>query len=215
KKKDLLIICDKGNERVVQWSRQNQTSPEIIISKIECNGVTIDNDGDIYVSEEETHSVKRLKQGETKVTTVAGGNGCGYNSDQLNNPAYIFVDKQYSIYVCNFKYGRVTKWIKDAKEGIIVTEKQNPDDSISWWDYPSGMAIDHFGNVYVSEINQNRIVRWSEKSEEGYVVMYGGNGQRPPDLFRGPGAISFDREGNLYVADNFLHRIVKIDVDVN
>ncbi|CAF1211605.1 unnamed protein product [Adineta steineri] len=213
KKKDLLIICDKGNERVVQWSRQNQTSPEIIISKIECNGVTIDNNGDIYVSEGKTHSVIRLKQGETKVTTVAGGKGSGYKPNQLNNPAYIFVDDQYSIYVCDFKYGRVTKWIKNAQEGIIVTEEQNPDDNILWWDFPSGMAIDHFGNVYVSEINQNRIVRWSENSKECYVVMNGYDQQ--PHLFGGVAAISLDREGNLYVADNFHHRIVKFDVDVN
>ncbi|CAF1072309.1 unnamed protein product [Adineta steineri] len=71
KKNNLLIICDQGNERVVQWSRQKLIDPKIIIDEIKCNGVTIDNDGNIYVSEGETHSVKRLKQGETKVTTVA------------------------------------------------------------------------------------------------------------------------------------------------
>ncbi|CAF1348962.1 unnamed protein product [Adineta steineri] len=61
KKNDLLIICDQGNKRVVQWSRQNQTEPKIIIPEIKCNGVTIDNNGDIYVSEGETHSVKQFK----------------------------------------------------------------------------------------------------------------------------------------------------------
>ncbi|CAF1285410.1 unnamed protein product [Adineta steineri] len=214
KKNDLLIICDKGNERVVQWSRQNRTSPEIIIPRIKCTGVTIDNDGDIYVSEEETHSVKRFKQGEAEGTTVAGGQGCGEDPDQLNDPAYIYVDEQYSIYVSN-KYARVTKWIKNAKEGIIIAKEQIPEPIHSWPNFPSGMAVDHFGNVYVSEPQHMQIMRWSEGSEEGYDVMNGENDEQLPHLFSGPAAISLDREGNLYVVDVYERYIMKFDVDVN
>ncbi|CAF0721791.1 unnamed protein product [Adineta steineri] len=215
KKNDLLIICDQGNERVVQWSRQKKIDPKIIIRKIKCNGVTIDNNGDIYVSEGETHSVIRLKQGETKATTVAGGNGHGYEPNQLHDPAYIFVDEQYSIYVSDYKYGRVTKWIKNAKEGIIVAKEQIPEQDHFWPHYPSGMAVDHFGNVYISELDNNQIVRWSEGSKEGHIVMNGGNYEQPPYLFTGPTAISLDRKGNLYVVDLYVHQILKFDVDVN
>ncbi|CAF3749214.1 unnamed protein product [Adineta steineri] len=207
KKNDLLIICDQGNERVVQWSRQKQIDPRIIIAEIKCNGVTIDNNGDIYISEGETHSVIRFKQGEAEVTTVAGGNGYGYEPNQLNNPAYIFVDEQYSIYVSDHEYGRVTKWIKNAKEGIIVAKEQIPDGNIPPSFYSSGMAVDHFGNVYVSEPIQRRIVRWSEGSKEGYVVMNGGNYEHPPILFDTPAAISLDREGNLILKASVNARI--------
>ncbi|CAF1233786.1 unnamed protein product [Adineta steineri] len=215
KKNNLLIICDQGNERVVQWSRQKQIDPKIIIDDIKCNGVTIDNDGNIYVSEGKKHSVKRLKPGETKVTTVAGENGCGYNTNQLNNPAYIFVDEQYSIYVSDHEYGRVTKWIKNAKEGIIVAKEQIPEDSHSPMFYPCGMAVDHFGNVYVSDSHHRRIVRWSKGSTECYIVMNGGNSEHPPVLFNTPEAISLDGEGNLYIADSQDNQILKFDVDVN
>ncbi|CAF3792321.1 unnamed protein product, partial [Adineta steineri] len=143
KKNDSLIICDHGNERVVQWSRQNQTSSEIIIQNIKCNGVTIDDNGDLYVSEGETHSVKQFKQGEAKGTTVAGGNGFEEDPNQLHDPCYIYVDKQYSIYVSN-KYARVIKWIKNAKEGIIIAKKLIPDIIHSWPSYPTGMIVDHF-----------------------------------------------------------------------
>ncbi|CAF1232082.1 unnamed protein product [Adineta steineri] len=212
---DLLIICDKGNERVVQWSRQKPISSKIIIELIECVGITIDNNGDIYVSERKKHSVKRFKQGETKETIVAGGNGFGYNLNQLNNPAYIFVDKQYSIYVSENKYGRVTKWIQNAKEGIIVTKEQNPDNGQSQSSDSFGMTVDHFGNVYVSEHDTFRIVCWSVGSKESYTVMNGGSPEQPPYLFSGPAAISFDRKGNLYVVDVYAHHIMKFDVDVN
>ncbi|CAF0815561.1 unnamed protein product [Adineta steineri] len=186
-----------GNKRVVQWSRQNQIDPQIIIPEIKCNGVTIDNNGDIYVSEGETHSVKQFKQGEAEGRIVAGGHGCGYEPKQLNDPTYIFVDKQYSIYVFDYKYGRVTKWMKNAKEGIVVAKERIPEHAHSWPHHPFGMAVDHFG------------------SKEGYPVMDGGGFERPPNLFDAPAAISLDGEGNLYVADNQLDRIVKFDVDVD
>ncbi|CAF3929156.1 unnamed protein product [Adineta steineri] len=194
---DLLIICDKGNERVVQWSRQNQIKPKTIIPLIECYGITIDNNGDIYVSEGKKHSVIQFKQGEAKGTTVAGGKGSGYNSNQLNNPSYIFIDKQYSIYVSDYQSGRITKWIKNAKEGIIVTKQPISDNGQSQSSDSFGMTVDHFG------------------SKESYTVMKGGSYEQPPYLFSASTVISLDREENLYVVDPYNHRIVKFDVDVN
>jgi len=46
---DCLIISDYGNRRVVRWSRQNNTNQEIIISDIDCLGLTLDNNGNLYV----------------------------------------------------------------------------------------------------------------------------------------------------------------------
>ncbi|CAF1244444.1 unnamed protein product [Adineta steineri] len=212
---DLLIICDKGNERVVQWSRQNQIKPKTIIPLIECYGITIDNNGDIYVSEGKKHSVIQFKQGEAKGTTVAGGKGSGYNSNQLNNPSYIFIDKQYSIYVSDYQSGRITKWIKNAKEGIIVTKQPISDNGQSQSSDSFGMTVDHFGNVYVSEHDTFRIVCWLVGSKESYTVMKGGSYEQPPYLFSASTVISLDREENLYVVDPYNHRIVKFDVDVN
>ncbi|CAF1110888.1 unnamed protein product [Adineta steineri] len=214
KKYDLLIICDQGNKRVVQWPRQTQIDPKIIIQNIKCNGVTIDNNEDIYVSEGETHSVKQFKQGEAEGTTVAGGNGYGDNPNQLHDPCYIYVDKQYSIYVSN-KYGRVTKWIKNAEEGIIIAKKLIPDPIPQPSFYSFGMAVDHFGNLYMSDTHQRRIVRWLKESTECYTVMNGDSDERPLEPFNTPAAISLDHEGNLYVFDNQKNQIIKFDIDLN
>ncbi|CAF3870818.1 unnamed protein product [Adineta steineri] len=213
KKHDLLIICDQGNKRVVQWSRQKHIDPKITIDEIKCNGVTIDDNGNIYVSEGETHSVKQFKQGEAEGTTVASGNEYGEDPNQLHDPCYIYVDKQYSIYVSN-KYARVTKWIKNAKEGIIIAKKLIPDIIHSWPSYPTGMIVDHFGNVYVSHPIYNQIQRWSEGSKEPYMVM-DGDLPEPSHLFSGPAAMSLDRDGNLYIVDMQKYQIIKFDVDVN
>jgi sugar lactone lactonase YvrE len=117
KENDSLIICDKGNQKVVRWPRRNG---EILISNIDCRDLIMDNDGYLYVSDYEKHEVRRWKMGETEGTIVAGGNGQGNRLDQLNNPRYIFIDEDHSVYVSDKNNHRVMKWLKGAKEGIVV-----------------------------------------------------------------------------------------------
>ncbi|CAF4980841.1 unnamed protein product [Rotaria sp. Silwood1] len=49
KERDSLIISDRSNKRVVRWPRRNGTSGETIISNIVCWGLTMDENGSLYV----------------------------------------------------------------------------------------------------------------------------------------------------------------------
>ncbi|CAF1433593.1 unnamed protein product, partial [Rotaria sp. Silwood1] len=51
KERDSLIICDGSNKRVVRWPRRNGTSGETIISNIDCWGLTLDENGSLYVTD--------------------------------------------------------------------------------------------------------------------------------------------------------------------
>jgi hypothetical protein len=82
KENDSLIICDKGNRRVMRWPRPNGRSGEILISNIDCQDSIMDNDGYLYVSDREKHEVRRWKMGEMEGTIIAGGNGQGNRLDQ-------------------------------------------------------------------------------------------------------------------------------------
>ncbi len=73
--KENLIICDWGNRQVVRWSRRNDTNAETNISNIDCQRLTMDNRGFLYVSDTGTHDVKRWQLGHTDGIVVAGGNG--------------------------------------------------------------------------------------------------------------------------------------------
>ena len=55
KESDCLIICDRENKRVVRWPRRNGRSGETIISNINCMDLTMDNDGYLYVCDDEKH----------------------------------------------------------------------------------------------------------------------------------------------------------------
>ncbi|CAF1526225.1 unnamed protein product, partial [Rotaria sp. Silwood1] len=70
KERDSLIICDYSNRRVVRWPRRNGTSGETIISNISCVGLTMDENGSLYVTDVGKHEVRRYRRGESQGTVV-------------------------------------------------------------------------------------------------------------------------------------------------
>ena len=105
------------------------------------------------------------------------------------------------------------KWMKGAKEGIVVAGGQGKGNSLTQLFHPSGVIVDHLGNVYVADFNNDRIMRWSPGSVEGSVVVgENGSGKEPNQLDR-PRGLSFDREGNLYVVDDENNRVQKFDLN--
>ncbi|CAF3835212.1 unnamed protein product, partial [Rotaria sp. Silwood1] len=124
KERDSLIICDYLNGRVVRWPRRNGTSGETIISNIYCWGLTMDENGSLYVTDVGEDEVRRYRKGESQGTVVAGGNGSGNRLDQLSFPQYVFVDRDHSVYVSDRDNHRVMKWMEGAKQGIVVAGGQ-------------------------------------------------------------------------------------------
>jgi sugar lactone lactonase YvrE len=105
------------------------------------------------------------------------------------------------------------KWVKGAKEGIIVAGGQGQGNSLKQLSYPQGIIVDQLGSVYVAEWGNHRVIRWLKGTEEGTIVV-GGNGLgEQPNQFNGPSDLSFDRENNLYVFDWGNHRVQKFDVN--
>ncbi|CAF4575433.1 unnamed protein product, partial [Rotaria magnacalcarata] len=100
KETDSLIICDRWNDRVVRWSRHSGTTQgEILIDDIDCYGVVMDEQRYLYVADTGKHEVRRYQLGEKNGTLIAGGNGQGAGLNQLNEPMYLFVDRDHSVYV--------------------------------------------------------------------------------------------------------------------
>jgi sugar lactone lactonase YvrE len=212
KKTDSLIICDHENRRVVRWSRQNGTNGQVIISDIDCWGLIMDINSDLYVSDWKNNEVRRWKIGERNGTIVTGGNGEGY---QLNYPTDLFVDEDHSVYVVDNKNHRVMKWLKGAKEGFIVAGGPRKGNSLTQLSSPSGVIVDHEGSVYVADTGNHRIMCWSKGSKKGRVIV-GGNGEGPQsNQFSYPTGLSFDSQRNLYVVDQWNHRVQQFEIDLN
>ncbi|CAF1619818.1 unnamed protein product [Adineta ricciae] len=214
KKNDSFIICDYGNRRVVRWPRRSSKSQQTIIYNIACSHLAIDNTGDIYVSDCEKNEVRRWTKGDNTGIVVAGGNGRGDSSNQLNSPGYIFVDEDNSVFVSDSNNNRVMKWIKGAKEGVVVAGGQGEGNALSQLSNPQGVLVDESGTIYVADSWNHRIMRWPAGATKGTVVV-GGNGQgQQGHQFSCPLGLAFDGQNNLFVGDWGNNRVQKFDVHV-
>ena len=213
KESDSFIISDTGNNRVVRWPRRNGTQGETIISNICGVGLTMDDNGYLYVIDYGKHEVRRYKIGDTQGTVVAGGNGSGKGLNQLNYPRYVFVDRDHSVYVSDRSNHRVIKWEEGAKQGIVVAGSQERGNSLTQLNCSDGVVVDQMGTVYVTDYANHRIMRWPKGATQGTVII-GGNGRgAQSNQLNEPVDLSFDRHGNLYVVDFENHRVQKFNIE--
>ena len=208
-----LIICDRGNRRVVRWSHQTGRTADILISNIDCCDLKMDNERFLYVSDIKKHEVRRWKIGEKNGTIVASGKGQGNRLDQFNGPFYIFIDEEHSVYVSDYHNHRVMKWVKGAEEGIVVAGGQGQGNGLRQLHRPWAIVVDQLGTLYITDYCNYRVMRWSKGAEQGTIIV-GGNGRGEQSYqLNGPIDLSFDRENNLYVVEYQNHRVQRFDVN--
>ncbi|CAF1367383.1 unnamed protein product, partial [Rotaria magnacalcarata] len=214
KETDSLIICDRENRRVVRWSRRNGTTQgEILLDKIACYGLAMDEQRNLYVSDYKKSEVRRCQLGEKNGTLVAGGNGEGDELNQLNWPTYLFVDRQQNVYVSDNNNHRIMKWNKGAKEGIVIAGGHGQGNALTQLSYPSGLFVDTLGTLYVADSSNHRVMRWTQGDKKQGTVIVGGSGYGAgANQLKYPRGLSFDRLGNLYVADRDNHRVQRFSI---
>ena len=153
-----LLICDRRNQRVLRWSRrQGTTQGEVMVDNIECIGLAIDLQGFLYVSDTEQDEVRRYTRRGTSGTLVAGVNGRGNQSNQLNFPNYLFIDQAQAVYVSDQKNHRVMKWSRRTNQGIVVTGGQGHGGALTQLYYPRGLFVDTLCTMYVSDARNDRV----------------------------------------------------------
>ncbi|CAF3806092.1 unnamed protein product [Rotaria magnacalcarata] len=212
KARDSVFICDHGNKRVVRSSLRNSNAMETIISGVICFGLTMEEQGFLYVSDYERNEVRRWQVGNTQGIVVAGGNGAGNRPDQLNGARKVFVDRDQSVYVVDHFNHRVMKWAKEAKEGIVVAGGRGEGSLLSQLNHPEAVIVDQLGTVYVADRFNNRIMRWLKGAAEGQILIgESGVGSLSNQLYN-PLGLSFDWHGNLYVADFANYRVQKFEI---
>ncbi|CAF3309735.1 unnamed protein product [Rotaria socialis] len=212
---DSLIICDRGNRRVVRWSRRSGTTQgEILIDNIDCFGLAMDEQRYLYVSDERKHEVRRYQLGEKNGTIVAGGNGKGNGTNQLNMPGYLVVDRDHSVYVSDNNNHRVMKWVEGATKGIVVAGGQGQGNALTQLYHPNGIFVDTLGTLYVADWGNHRVMRWNQGDKKQGAVIMGGNGKGAgANQLQYPWGLSFDRQGNLYVADESNNRVQRFSIE--
>ncbi|CAF3358121.1 unnamed protein product [Rotaria socialis] len=206
KETDSLIICDQYNQQVLQLSlRDNTTQGEIILDKIDCYGLAMSDHRFLYVSDNVKHEVRRYLLGHKNGMLVAGGREEGDRLDQLNEPTFIFVDRQQAVYVSDKNNHRVMKWDRDANEGIVVAGGQGEGSALTQLANPRGLFVDSLDRLYVADTDNDRVMRWPKGATQGTVIM-GGNGVGDKEnQFDGPWGLSYDRHVLSSDSDTSIH----------
>ena len=158
KETNSLFIADRGNRRVVRWSRSQETTQgEVIVDNVVCEGLAIDHQRYLYVSDTGKHEVRRHTIGDKNGIVVAGGNGRGNQLNQLNWPTCLFVDKEQAVYVSDTNNHRVMKWNKGANQGIAVAGGQGRGGALIQLSYPQGLFVDTSHAIYVADARDDRV----------------------------------------------------------
>mgnify|MGYP001028701134 FL=1 len=216
KRTNTLIICDSMNRRVMQWPRRDGTNGEILIDRIPCAGLAMDEHGFLYISNYEMNNVKRYRIGDSEGTVVAGNHGKGDNTNQLDNPTYIFIDKNYSIYISDTVNNRIMKWMPDAREGIVVAGSDRKSHLSRKLYAPHGLFVDQSETVYIADWRNQRIVRWNnQESIHDDVIIDRTTIEDDSNERFSPPSLTFDRHGNLYVVDGGNCRIQRFPFEWN
>jgi len=213
--KKSLIICDRNNRRIVRWSLENPDDRQIIISNIKCYGLMMNDNGDLFVCDEEKHEVKKWRKGEIEGTIVAGGHGKGDQLNQLNTPRFLFVDRQDTVYVSDELNHRVMKWIKNTNEGIVVAGGRGEGNCLNQLSHPFGLIVNEIGDLYVADRGNHRVMCWPSGSNEGRIVVGGTRPGAASNQLHSLTCLTFDVENNLYVVDQHNNRIQRFEVERN
>jgi sugar lactone lactonase YvrE len=141
------------------------------------------------------------------ITTVAGGNGPGSDSNQFYYSYGLFLDGSGNIYVSDQNNNRIQKFPPGstaATDGITVAGGNGQLNN------PAGVFVDSSGNLYVADQDNNRILKFPPRSNAGTNgISVAGNSGAGNLAFQldVPTGIFVDHLGNLYVADADNNRI--------
>lgn len=169
--------------------------------------------GTLYIADTVNHRVVRYLAGATSGTVVAGGNGAGMGTTQLNYPIGLYLDSSTnSLIIANAAANNIVRWTIGASGWTIIAGSSigTIGTSSATFYYPVGLTFDQWGNLYVADCYNHRIQFFANGGQTGTTIV-GLVGQQgsSSSLLNYPYFVYLDGNLNLYVADGGNHRIQK------
>ncbi|CAF3383877.1 unnamed protein product [Rotaria socialis] len=98
--------------------------------------------------------------------TVAGSNGKGIGTNQVNEPYGLFLDDQQTVVIADQMNHRITQWKNDNKNNEQVIAGDNGDRSaLNQLNQPTDVLIDkETDSLIICDHGNRRVVQWSCRS---------------------------------------------------
>ncbi|CAF4559677.1 unnamed protein product [Rotaria socialis] len=106
--------------------------------------------------------------------TVAGGNGPGNSTNQLNRPYSIFVDDNQVLVIADTFHGRITQWKKGEINGEIIAGGNGEGNRLDQLNRPTDVLIDKkTDSLVICDRENRRVVRWSrhKNTTQGEILI--------------------------------------------
>ncbi|HBY62448.1 MAG TPA: hypothetical protein DEH78_21710, partial [Solibacterales bacterium] len=208
-------------------------SPATSIQLAAPGGVTVDQAGNVYLADSQSHRVRRVTPAGVS-NTVAGTGLAGASGDggpgtaaRLFYPHGLAVDSTGNLYIADTMNHRIRRL---SPEGVITTVAgtgvggytgDGDAATRAQLNSPYGVAFDGTGSLYIADTGNHAI---RKVSPAGTITTVAGTGQpgfagegEPAVRARlyGPYGVAVDAPGNIYVADAWNMRIRRISPDGN
>lgn len=204
-----IYVADRFNNRIQKFTPGSTNGITVAITKAPFS-VFVDKKGNVY-ADDNGISVKKFNSNDINGKIVAGGNGIGSNSNQLNYIFYIYVDDNDTIYVSDNTNHRIQKWSPNSTTGITIAGGNGSGSSSNQLHYPFGFYFDKNKNLYIADSWNQRIQKWEPGAKNGITVA-GGNGKGAlSNQFNFPQSIFVDKSLTYYILDRNNCRIQKWD----
>ena len=185
-------------------------------------GIALDSAGNLYISDNQNYTIRKINAQTGVITTVAGNGFSGSSGDggpatqaQLASPVGICVDAAGNIFFADQSNHKIRK--VNAITGIITTiagigtPGYNGDGitaTSAKLNSPQGVALDLAGNIYIGDASNFRVRKIIVAT--GFIYTIAGNGLpfsagdgglAISARFRDPRRVSVDSSGNVYILD--------------
>ncbi|CAF2149703.1 unnamed protein product [Rotaria magnacalcarata] len=177
--------------------------PDSDVDEIEdqLNGIGLNDDDDVYL----LHEMSKLMVNQINIpanpnwahngVTVAGGNGSGGATNQLNEPRGLFVDDDEAVVIADWWNHRIMQWKNgDTTNGQVVAGGNGEGNGLHQLKYPTDVLIDkETDSLIICDNGNQRVVRWSRRSgtTQGEILI--GNIQCY--------GLAMDERRHIYVSD--------------
>lgn len=145
-----------------------------------------------------------LKWNQTGVIVAGTGTG-GSALNQFQEPGFIYITNNDTLYVCDHHNYRVQKWPKGATTGIRIVNTVN-----KTFDHPEGITFDKNGYMYITGHDYQRVLRFFPDFPNGTTVAgQAGTTGSTDYLLNDPLGMDVDDNLNLYIAERENKRVMK------
>ncbi|CAF1314925.1 unnamed protein product [Adineta steineri] len=128
--------------------------------------------------------------------TVAGGNGEGTQSNQLNHPIGMFIDNNKNIFIADRENHRIVKWKCNAKAGQIIAGGNGKGDRMDQLNCPTDVVVDQQNHsIIIADRDNRRVIQWLNKKQQILIDNIGCWG------------LAMDKHGFLYVSDTVKNEV--------